>query len=182
MIGRRLMSFVVAALCAGAAAQAASYASVLRRAERHAQVYDFDLVRADVVWSAAWLTPALRDARVVREAKLRRTDEASVDAALPDAWRTSGSNFFVTLFAPRDAQGDLAAVNALWTLELQDAAGRTSAPTTITAIKPTLLDRKLFPRLTPWSKAYYVHFAASAAPPAQLTLRGPTIASTLTWK
>lgn len=170
------------ALSAGCAAQLGQYGGALRQWGRQAQVYDFDLVRAEAVWSATWLSDAMREARVAREAQLRNMDAGAVDAALPSAWHHTGTTFFVTLFAPRDAGGDLGGVSPLWSLELHDGAGRVLQPAAIESVKPTTLDRKLFPSLTPWSRAYYVRFAGVVQRPARLILRGPTLSSTLEWK
>ncbi|MBI4238141.1 MAG: hypothetical protein HY696_06965 [Deltaproteobacteria bacterium] len=156
----------------------ASYRKTLRQHHRRGEFFNFDSMHSELVWDAVLLTPALREARVEREAALRHLgdDEA---VGLPSEWYSTGTAFYLSVFIPKEA-GDLK--NGEWRLELVDDQGRRHAPDSLSELPISGVDRRLFPFITRWSKTYIVRFPAAVSPPLRLSLYGVLARSTLQWR
>lgn len=156
------------------------YRATLRDWTRKAEVFDFHSMRAELMWNVVWITPEVREARVLREAELRNVSPSEAAEHLPSDWYGPGTRFYVGFFAPRDMK-DLEAADGYWRFQLKDANGGSYRATAIARQEITPLDRKLFPFLTYWTKAYIVSFPEIHGPPAHLTLYGLNAKSTLRW-
>lgn len=157
-----------------------SYKHTLRRWHRHAEVFDFNSLRAELMWDAVLVTDELRDERLNREAQLRHISAEETRRHIPSAWYDTGTLFFINFFAPRDAK-DLLSADGYWHLELRDGAGRVYAAPVIGQIPITPMTRKLFPFIHNWAKTYIARFPAGAEGPLTLTLYGLNATSKLVW-
>lgn len=164
----------------GCSAAQRQYRSTLREWTRKAEVFDFHSMRAELMWNVVWITPEVREARVLREAELRHVSPSEAAEHLPDDWYGTGTRFYVGFFAPRDMK-EIEAADGYWRFQLKDANGGTYRALAIARQEITPLDRKLFPFLTYWSKAYVISFPEINGPPARLTLYGLNAKSTLRW-
>ncbi|MBI2343635.1 MAG: hypothetical protein HYV02_04810 [Deltaproteobacteria bacterium] len=158
-----------------------SYKHSLRAWHRHAEVFDVNSLRAELLWDAVHVTPTLRDIRMDREAQLRHTSVNDVRRHIDAAWWWEGTLFYINFFAPRDAK-DLLAPDGYWRLELTDGHGTPYAQGRIVEVPVTPIARKLFPFLTHWSKTYLVVFPRVGPGPLALTLYGLNATSTLRWE
>lgn len=175
-----LLCCVLVVLASGCTQAGRSYRTQLQDASRRAEVFDFNSLRAELVWSAVHVSDAMRDARLKREAELRHMTPQETRRFIPKLWHAHGTVFYVGFFAPRDAKA-LEASDAYWRVELKDSQGRVHRATRLEQTPISPLDRKLFPDLDYWSKAYFVVFPQEFEPPFSLTLYGLNATSTLQW-
>ena len=165
----------------GCTTVARHYRSALHKSHRHAEVFDFNSLRAELIWDAVLATPEMRAAWVEREAQLRHMGTTEVKRLGREMLDEPGTNFYINVFAPRDVK-DLLSAKTYWRLELQDASGGIYAPRQIVEVPISQLDRKMFRFLNRWSKAYLVQFPETHSYPLALTLYGLNATSTLRWK
>ncbi len=158
-----------------------AYKHTLRRWHRHAEVFDFNSLRAELMWDAMHITPELRQVRLEREAQLRHISMHATRRYIPSAWNASGTLFFISFFAPRDVK-DLLAEDGYWRLELEDGNGQTYDPLEIAQVPITPMTRKLFPFIHSWAKTYIARFPVSLPAPLTLTLYGLNATSKLSWQ
>lgn len=164
-------------------AGALSYKRTLARWTAHAQAFSLDDLRAELIWHTALVTPELRAARVLREADLRGWSPDEVERALPLAWNWPGTTFFIGLYGPKGFERLSLNEENYWHLELAAPDGMVYEPVVIEEFPLTPLERKLFPFLNQWTRAYFVRFAPTlSAGPVELTLKGLNARSTLRWK
>lgn len=160
-----------------------TYSRVLHDWTRHKQAYNLNSLRAESILHAVLLTPAMREARVVREAALRGWSREAVDRILPPAWDASGTNFFVGLYAPKEFQKLALAEEDYWHLELVLPSGEVVEPVGVEEVELSPVDRKLFPFLTQWSRGYFVRFAPTVDQGVlRLSLKGLNARSELVWR
>lgn len=157
-----------------------SYHHTMRRWHRHAEVFDFNSLRAELMWDAVLVTPDVREERLQREAQLRHISIEETRQYIPSAWNAPGTLFFITFFAPRDAK-DLLASDGYWRLELRDGSGRVYSTPELAQIPITPMTRKLFRFIHPWAKTYVARFPVTAEGPLTLTLYGLNATSKLVW-
>jgi hypothetical protein len=157
-----------------------TYSRSLNTLHRHAEVFNFDTLRAELIWDAVLVTPDMREARLHREAELRHVTPRQARERIPPLWWGEGTLFYVNFFAPRDAK-DLLSSDGYWRVELQDASGVRYSPMVIEPVLDTPLGRKLFPFGDSWSKAYLIQFPSSVDGDLQLTLYGLNATSRLKW-
>lgn len=160
-----------------------AYGRTLRDWTRHKQAYNLNSLRAESILHAVLLTPAMREARVVREAALRGWSPETVDRILPVAWDASGTNFFVGLYAPKEFQKLALAEEDYWHLELTLPSGEVVEPIGVEEVELSPVDRKLFPFLTQWSRGFFVRFAPTVDQGVlRLSLKGLNARSELAWR
>lgn len=169
--------------CAACSDVSHSYGRVLHDWTRHKQAYNLNSLRAESILHAVWLTSAMREARVVREAALRGWSPEDVDRILPAAWSASGTNFFVGLYAPKEFQKLALAEEDYWHLELVLPSGEVVEPIGVEEVELSPVDRKLFPFLTQWSRGFFVRFAPTVDQGVmRLSLKGLNARSELVWR
>lgn len=183
MAGTHFIKYLVLLLCfvtASCTPIGQAYRGTLNRWSRHAEFFDLNSLRAELMWDVVLVTPDMRDARLQREAELRHISLTEAKHVIPPDWFASGTLFYINFFAPRDAR-DLLASDTYWRLELRDASGQNFTPQRISQVPITLVDRKLFPFLNRWSKTYLVQFPQTDGP-VTLILYGLNVVSKLRWE
>lgn len=172
---------VICSICLSACMHMDSrYAHKIKTWAKHAEVFNFDSMRAELIWDALLITDDLLMARRVKEADLRHISEQEADKWIPQAWREEGTLFYVNFFAPRDVK-DLLADDSYWRVRLTDASGQEYKPLSIKQVGVSQIDRKLFPFLVKWSKAYVIRFPSVPQQGMRLKISGLNANSELRW-
>lgn len=180
IITRTAFVIIFTMILSGCTQAGNTYRREMQRWSRHAEVFDFNSLRAELMWDAVLLTPSMRVARVEREAQLRHVNLKEAKRYIPDAWDSEGTVFYVNFFAPADSK-DLLASDTYWRIELHDAAGNVYEPTAIKQVPITPIDRKLFQFLNHWSKAYILQFPVASGA-LELKAYGLNATSHLVWE
>ncbi|MBI2346841.1 MAG: hypothetical protein HYV03_08235 [Deltaproteobacteria bacterium] len=169
-------------LAGGCSTGSTTYGRTLRQWTRHQKLYDFNTLSAELIWHATLLTVPLHEARVARESAMRGWSAEEVDRALPWAWSAPGTAFMVGFYAPKEVQSLSLTEDYFWHLTLLLPTGEEVRPLSIEEVPASPLERKLFPYLHRWSRAYFIRFAP-ALPSGRiaLRLRGLSANSTLQW-
>lgn len=157
------------------------YQQTLGRVTKSGKVYDPGTLSAKVIWKAVLVTDAMREARITREAQLRHVSPEEAARYIPEQWNGQGTVFYVDFYGPKQVN-DLDRPGDYWHFELRDNAGNVYAPRGLMKEDIRPLERKLFPFLSPWSKAYLVWFPEVVGNRVALTLYGLGTSSTLKWK
>jgi hypothetical protein len=131
---------------------------------RHATIYDGLGLNAQV--SAVYLSPAVREAKVARQAAWFGMTEAEREAQLvrerDEAIRYD--DFLVALFTPDRHANDLDVKASSWSLGLELGEGEALRPEYVTSVRvdPTL--RALFPSVGDFDAVYRVRFERVTPP------------------
>ncbi len=163
------------------------YKHVLKEWTRDDEAYNWsEGLEARMVWSATYLSPRFREAKVERYADLYelgpgdvsrlRTSEASEQEKF--------DSFVVAIYAGSRVFPDIGKDRSLWKLVLETSDGEIVEPDVWEEIPKNQVTRTLFPYVDRWSKLYEVKFPkriTAATSNAQLKMVGVPADSTLDW-
>lgn len=168
-------------------ATAASYKKTLDRWTRSDSVFAPRDLKAEILWSATYLSEEMIWAQAQLYQKTYRlpvSDREKFASGLQGK-RGDEALFFVSFYSHDRRFDDLTNPLAKWDLRLE-CGGETERPSRIEKIvRLSPLESVFFPDTTPWSKAYYVWFPGeilSRPSPWKLSVFGPRAHSTLVWR
>lgn len=156
---------------------ATDYDTVLKRWTREETLILFDELERALTVTATFETWDFRWAYTVRYAQDYRLTIPQRQRLLSKALEETRTEheFFVTLYGAQQKFNDLTAPDTAWIVRLIDETGNETAPAQIESVrKPTILERRYYPYVTVWRKAFRIRFPVAGA-------NGPTIAPNAKW-
>ena len=182
-----LSTFLVVFLLVGTEASAASYKKSLNRWSRSDSVFVVRDLKAEILWSATFLSDEMifAQAKAFQKAYRVPADEREEFLATLKTKRGSEVLFFVSFYSHDHRFDDLTNPLAKWDLRIE-SGGEAFRPNRVEKIvRLSPLESLFFPYVSPWSKSYYVWFPSEVLNrpfPWNLSIFGPRAHSTLIWK
>jgi hypothetical protein len=139
------------------------WAELRDRASRRAALYDGFVHRAGA--SVTWLSPAVREAALRRQAEWQGLGPAELEQALAAgrAEAARGEEFLVAFYTADRRANDLDGRKSVWHLELDDGERRLPA-SEVEGLRADATVRQLYPYVDPFQQLYRVRFAWTGAP------------------
>lgn len=145
---------------------ATDYDSVLKRWTREETLILFDELERALTVTATFETWDFRWAYTIRYAQDYRLTIPQRQRLLSQALNETRKEheFFVTLYGAQQRFNDLTEADTAWIVRLIDDTGNETAPAEIEAVrKPTILERRYYPYVTVWRKAFRIRFPTTGA-------------------
>ncbi|PIR21089.1 MAG: hypothetical protein COV45_02875 [Deltaproteobacteria bacterium CG11_big_fil_rev_8_21_14_0_20_47_16] len=158
----------------------AHYYSILRKNSRDQQLYSADTFSAALMWDVVFLNPTMRNALWKYETEVMEKP-AEIDSRILPASKVRGTQFIVSLYAPKNASTFSLDKNSFWSLKLDDGQSEYT-PVAIEQLEKDVLFNRLIPYTYHWSKSYLVTFAGDFKLPFTLRMVGASGKSTIVWK
>lgn len=142
---------------------AGEWGALRDQASRRASLYDGFVHRANA--TATWFSPAVREAKIRRQAEWQARNQAETEQALATgrAEAAKGEEFVVAFYTADRHANDLDSKTSVWHLELDDGEVRVPA-SEVTALTTDATIRQLFPWVDPFDVVYRVRFKWTGAP------------------
>ena len=172
-------------ICLFSSAAEAGYQSSVRKWTHKGRIYRVTDLDTVLLWRAPYYSPEFRRSQAQKEIDLKFLDTVAaaqwVEAA--EEKQQQGHEFFISIFTQKDFKDFSTGPSSFWDTVLTTADGTVLKPLRVEMVSVTPYERKLFPYLDMWSKAYRVTFPPEdLGKKFQLTLRSIEGKSTLRWK
>lgn len=185
MAKRLTASLVLAVLMFASVTAMAGYRSELRRATEKGSFFHFNNWDAELIWRATFFSDRFRKAFTKRHEELRYLSRPEVDryVAEQEMRQADGWEFFVTVYTKKQYQKINNYEDTFWKIYLIPESGKRIKPTSVEQLPVTPYERKMFPHLDRWSKAYFVVFPkVDIGKKFELSLESVVGSSTLDFK
>lgn len=163
----------------------ATYTSTLAKWSRRGQSFSFETFNANICWYATYLSPEFRKARVLKEADLMGWGDEETDVAMEreNTQVANGTQFFVSLYAPKGAREFRLDDKTNWTITLVTSSGEAYAPVSIEKQPSDIWHKVFYNYNNPWSVSYMVTFPVVAlGKDFDLEMRSVIGKSNIHWK
>lgn len=162
----------------------AGYGSARRHWTESGRIYTATSLNSVLLWSATYFSPKFRHAFEKQHVKIESLAPAEADRfiAAQEVQQGKANEFFIGIFTQQETQEFSTDMSTFWKAELTAGDGTVLKPTAIEMVPIGPYERKMFPYLNRWNKAYRVFFPnADLGEKFSLTLKSIEGSSTLRW-
>lgn len=163
----------------------AGYRSELGRVTKHGHLYEVTTMDAKLLWHATLVTDSFRRARSQKYIELNHLDSLTAARwmAREEERQAESWEVIVTMYSKAEYEQFTTGSNSFWKIVLRTAAGEEVMPLAVEMIPTAPLERRLYPHLNRWARAYQVVFPkVELGNRAVLALQSVVGSSTLRWK
>ncbi|MBT3181419.1 MAG: hypothetical protein HN337_02805 [Deltaproteobacteria bacterium] len=179
-----LLAMIVFLLTAATAD--AGYAMKLRKYTEHGRIYSVKNFDAKLVWHVTFFSDDFRKAFEEKHVKLHHMEdqmEISQYLAEQEHEQRAGWDFFVGFYTKQEYKQFSSESDSFWKIHLTTGSGEVIKPIAMEMIPIGPYEKKMFPYLNRWSKAYRITFPkVDLGDKVTLTARSVAGKSVLKWK
>lgn len=145
---------------AACATASAGYGKELRRATEKGSVYHSTDWQAELILRATFFSDAFREAFAKKHETLRYLSRPEVDryVAEQEMRQREGWEFFLSVYTRKQYQNFSNYDDSFWKIYLITGSGERVEPVSVDLLPVTPYEKKMFPYIDRWSKAYLVVF------------------------
>ena len=143
----------------GASEEGLKYKDALKKYHRHGEFFNAKNLHAHIVWDVVYKSPEFRESAARTYAKYYRLTEAELDALLQRERLEAekGEEFIVVLYTYDRKWNDLEKEDSIWRIRAE-VGSQAHEPMSIQKVKPTPIERFMYPYMRPWTTMYSVRF------------------------
>ncbi len=186
MLRRISILLIVGIVSFAAASVEAGYGMKLRKYTERGRIYSLYNFDAKLVWNATFFSDEFREAFEKKHVKVYHMDdqmEISQFIAEQEYEQQKGWDFFIGFYTKQEYKQFSSDSDSFWKLHLTTGNGAVIEPISIEMIPISPYEKKMFPYLNRWSKAYRITFPkVELGDSFSLTAKSVAGKSILKWK